>query len=82
MKTLILASAAALTLGFGSAFAATNDTAQQNQQLAQKQVAMSAQASAAQSSSYYHQSFSAPTNTGAYVGGWEPVPSYSVSGGD
>jgi hypothetical protein len=78
MKTWILASAAMLTLGLGSAFAATNDTAQRNQE----QVAMSTQASGAQTGSHYGQSFNAPANTGAYVGGWQPVPPNSMSGGD
>jgi len=32
MKTLMLASAVMLTVGFGSAFAATTDAAQQNRQ--------------------------------------------------
>jgi len=72
MKRLILASAAVLTLGFGSAFAAT-DAAQQNRQ----HIAMNTQSSGP----YYGQSSNAPANT-AHVGGWEPVPSDSMSGGD
>lgn len=77
MKTLILASAAVLALGFGSSFAATTDTAQQNQQ----QVAINAQASGSQTGSAYGQSFNAPANT-PYVGGWQPLPPNSAWGGD
>ena len=70
MKTLILASAAVLTLGFGSAFAATTGTVQDQQQ---RQVAMNAQANGAQTGSYYSQPSNAPTST-AHVGDWQPVP--------
>lgn len=77
MKTLMLASAAVLMLGLGSAFADTNASAQQNQQ----QVAMNAQPNGAQAGSYYGQSFNAPDNTGAYVGGWQPAPPNPTYGG-
>jgi hypothetical protein len=80
MKTLILASAAVLSLGLGSAFAATTGTQQ-----GQQQVALNAQANGAQSGSFYGQTndraFTARGN-GAYVGGYEPLPLNSMSGGD
>jgi hypothetical protein len=82
MKTLILASAAVLTLEFGSAFAATSDTAQQNQQQYHQQVAMSPRASGAQTGSAYDQSFTAPANNTPHVGGWQPLPPHSTSGGN
>ncbi len=78
MKTVILASAAVLTLGFGSAFAATDDTAQQNQPQNQQQVAMSAQAAGAQTGSYYARSFTARANNSPHVGGWQPLPPNSA----
>ncbi len=64
MKTLILASAAVLTLGLRSALAATADMAQQTQQ----QVAMNAQTSSRQTGSFYGQSYSAPA-LAAHIGG-------------
>lgn len=69
MKTLILASAAVLTLGLGSAFAGTTDAAQQTQQ----RVAMNAQAGSTQTGSSYGNSFNQPGSS-AYVGGWQPAP--------
>jgi opacity protein-like surface antigen len=77
MKTLILASAAVLSLGIGSAFAATVDTAQPSQQ----QVALNAQANGTQSGSFYGaQANRHPSN--GYVGGYQRVPSSSMWGGD
>lgn len=69
----MLASAAVLTLGFGSARAATTYAAQHNRQ----QVAMNAQASGFQTGS----SVNVPANN-AYVGGWQPVPPNSPWSGD
>jgi hypothetical protein len=77
MKILILASAAVQTLGFRSAFAATTDTRQQTQQ----QVAISAQTSAPQTGTFYDKSSDAPAPT-VHIGGWQPVPPGSMSGGD
>ena len=73
MKTLILASTAVLTLGFGSAFAATTGAAQLNQ----RHIAMNTQSSAA----HYGQPSNAPANR-AHIGGWEPAPPNSMWGGD
>lgn len=73
MKTLILASAAVLTLGFGSAFTATAGAAQPNQ----RHIAMNVQSRAAHDG----QPSNAPATT-AHIGGWEPVPPNSMWGGD
>jgi hypothetical protein len=78
MKTLILASAAMLTLSFCSAFSATTRTVRQNQQ----QVVMKAQTNGPQTGSSYTASSNGPANTAAHIGGWEPLPPYSMSGGD
>ena len=75
MKALILASDAVLTLGFGPAFVATKDTAQQSQQ----PLAMSGQASGAQTGS---PAVHATGQQHPHVGGWEPLPPNCASGGD
>ena len=82
MKTLILASAAVLSLGIGSAFAATANTTQPDQ----PRVAMNAQNSGAQGTSYYGQQANNQGNdahrSNGYIGGYEPPPPNSMWGGD
>lgn len=81
MTKLILAAAAVLSLGIGSAFAATTNGSQNQQQLA-----MSTQANGAQTYASYGQAPASQTygnqTPNGYVGGYQPVPPYSSWGGD